>query len=373
MNKCADPESLLRLLGDRISSDDSYMSKPTNPHTVRKSDLVRRFDAKKVEAFLRLFSVKRGRKDFCYYTDANPMTRRPLVELSEGAFFLTFRPWIIEAIYDFLNDTISRVDSFAHKKGAAVEEMAFDLLHKAFGDEAKYYRNVCEAPKTNEHDMLITYGNYIFVVEIKGSKVRPPAFNPEKSYTAVRDHFCGSNGIGGAYQQAIKLKKFIELAPAVTLYAEHKNPFVLSSVNKRIIPIVLTLEFFGSLEINTSDLIEPEEGQPYPWACCLDDLENLIRVNEYLSKDPDEFIRYINFRVKHHSMILASDELEIQESFYNNAFKRHAFDRYILCPMGNLLIDKIYFEEKGVPYDYKFSISVEPITDTQEYETTWQR
>lgn len=233
MGRDADSESLLRLLGERISADSRFMAKLTDVHTVKKEALLQKFDSEKIEAFLQLFSTRRGRKNFQYYTDDNPLIRKPLVEIEDGKYFVTFQAWLAEAIYDLLNETISRIDSFAGKKGEAVEKMAFDLLQRAFGDKAKYYRNVCEAPKTNEHDLLIVYENYVLIVEIKGSKIRPPAFNPEKSYKAIKDHFSGPSGIGGAYKQAIKLKKLVESSPSVTLYASRKNPFTISASGKK--------------------------------------------------------------------------------------------------------------------------------------------
>ena len=82
--------------------------------------------------------------------------------------------------------------------------------------------SVCEERGTKEHDILIEFNDYILIVEAKASKVREPFFNPEKGYKRIRDHFHLDSGIGGAYEQAIILKKFIEDKDDAILY-ENKN------------------------------------------------------------------------------------------------------------------------------------------------------
>lgn len=82
---------------------------------------------------------------------------------------------------------------------------------------------------------------------------------------------------------------------------------------KNIFPIVLTLNQFGQMAINTSLLLKPEEGQPYPWVCNLHDFQNLIVMMEYLHKEADDFLSYIQWRIKKHEKIIAGDELDIAE------------------------------------------------------------
>ena len=83
---------------------------------------------------------------------------------------------------------------------------------------------------------------------MKASKVREPFFNPKKAFPRIKDHFNSDTGIGGAYQQAIILKKLIENSDNITLYEEKTKPFSITySSNITILPLVLILNKFGSI------------------------------------------------------------------------------------------------------------------------------
>lgn len=103
-------------------------------------------------------------------------------------------------------------DKYKKIKAEIVENQFLDYFKRVFGDQAIYHTNVCEERGTKEHDLLIEFHDYILIAEVKASKVREPFFNPQKAYTRITDHFHSDSGIGGAYAQAITLKKFIERA-----------------------------------------------------------------------------------------------------------------------------------------------------------------
>ena len=242
-------------------------------------------------------------------------------------------------------------DNFIKSRGDAVEEKTIHLFSQLFPG-AIFYKKVCEKPGNFEHDIVIDYKEYYFIVEVKASKLRMPLYNPEKSAIRVKDHFFSEVGIGYAYKQCIELKKRFDKKVNLALFIDKNKSFVFKPKNK-IVPIIVTLENFGAIQINYSDLLIPESGQPYAWSINIPDLENIIEINKYLSKGPSSFIDYISFRLKHFKEIKASDELEILELFYKNKIKGLKKDTtYFIEPSGKSLIDKIYFEKNGVPYDY---------------------
>ena len=96
-------------------------------------------------------------------------------------------------------------------------------------------------------------------MEVKASKVREPFFNPQKAYTRITDHFHSDSGIGGAYAQAITLKKFIARQNNVILYENKNNKFQIQNISRKtILPLVLTLNQFGGLAVNTSLILEKD-------------------------------------------------------------------------------------------------------------------
>lgn len=165
--------------------------------------------------------------------------------------------------------------------------------------------------------------------------------------------------IGGAYEQAIILKKFIEDKQDAVLYENKNKKFTIQDVaTKRILPIVLTLNQFGGLAVNTSLILEKEESQPYPWVCNWHDLENIIEILKYLNKEPEDFIDYIIWRIESHPNVLSSDELNVIEGYFMNSQARKQNGAIFFPANGPSLIDKIYFEKHAIPYEYPVATTV---------------
>lgn len=172
-------------------------------------------------------------------------------------------------------------------------------------------------------------------------------------------HFHSDSGIGGAYEQAIILKKFIEDKQDAVLYENKNKKFTIQDVaTKRILPIVLTLNQFGGLAVNTSLILEKEESQPYPWVCNWHDLENIIEILKYLNKEPEDFIDYIIWRIESHPNVLSSDELNVIEGYFMNSQARKQNGAIFFPANGPSLIDKIYFEKHAIPYEYPVATTV---------------
>ena len=332
-----------------------------NLNSIKANVVIETFGKEKGKKLLEIFGLYRESRNFLYYNGKNPFAEKPLCWLDNGeTLFIVHPQFLLNAIYNYITDVLEKPDNkFAEKykkfKAEVVENQFLILLKKIFGEQAKYHTSVCEERGTKEHDILVEFENYILLIEVKASKVREPFFNPEKGYIRVRDHFNSDSGIGGAYEQAVLLKKFIESKDEVVLYENKNIKFEIHDISKKIIlPIVFTLNQFGGLAINTSMLLEKDESQPYPWVCNLHDLENIIEILKYLSKSPTDFIKYIAWRSKNHSKVLSSDELDVIEGYFmDKKIQIEIVDKSIFFPPnGPSLIDKIYYNKHGIPYDY---------------------
>ncbi|ACL74459.1 SEC-C motif domain protein [Ruminiclostridium cellulolyticum H10] len=329
-------------------------------NTISKDKLIHTFGEAKGKKLLEIFALERKERNFLFYNRPNPFAEKPLCWLDNGQTLYIVHPtFVLSAIFNFITNTLENPkNSFAEKykreKGNITENLFHQQLVKVFGDSATYHTSVCEERGTKEHDILIEYKDYIFIAEVKASKVREPFFNPQKAFPRIKDHFNSDTGIGGAYQQAIVLKKLIESSDVLTLYEEKTKPFALTHCSsKTILPLVLTLNQFGSIAVNTTLLLDKEDDQPYPWVCNLHDLENIIEINTYLKKDTRDFIEYILWRIKNHKVTLSSDELDVIEGYYFDKNARIAKDtNMFFLPTGPSLIDKIYFEKKCIPYHF---------------------
>lgn len=337
---------------------EKYQEAVNSINMVSKTDIISHFGEAKGTALLNIFSLKRQKREFIYYNQTNPFACRPMCWIDDVHLFVVHPNFLLSAIYNYVTDIIENPqNSFADKykkvKADIVETLFLNQLKDIFGEKAIYHTQVCEERGTKEHDILVEFEGYIIIAEVKASKVREPFFNPEKAYTRIYDHFHSDSGIGGAYEQAIILKKVLENDNTITLYENKTQPFVINNTeNKRIIPLVLTLNQFGSLAINTSQLLEKDNKQPYPWVCNLHDLENIIEINKYLNKTTLDFINYLNWRIDNHIHIYSSDELDILEYFYldNKIIAKNDNGDLIVMPNGSNIMDKIYFEKHGIPY-----------------------
>ena len=317
------------------------------------------FGEVKANLLLDKFSLKREKRNFLYYNEDNPFEDKPLCQVEDGAKLFVINPdFVLNAIYKNItemleNNTNTFVDKYRKKKAKLVEELFCDLLKKILGKRAKIHKSVCEERGTKEHDILVEFENYILIAEVKASKVRKPLFNPDKSFKRIKDHFDSDAGIGGAYQQSILLKKFIESNDEIDLLEDRVKKFKITDVNnKKILPIVLTLNQFGYIALNINELLNKEEGQPYPWVCNWHDLDNISEVLTYLNKEPKDFINYLIWRIKNYERVIASDELDVFEMFMMKEIPIVKNEILSFPPDGPSLVDKIYFEKEGISYDF---------------------
>lgn len=336
-----------------------------NLNVIKASKIKEMFGSEKGEILLNIFCLHRKETDFLYYNGKNPFADHPLCWLEdEESLFIVHPQFVLNAAYNFITETLEKpenefADKYKKVKAEIVEKLFLKLLTDIFGEQAKYHTSVCEERGTKEHDILIEFKDYILIVEAKASKVREPFFNPEKGYKRIRDHFHSDSGIGGAYEQAIILKKFIEDKQDAVLYENKNKKFTIQDVaTKRILPIVLTLNQFGGLAVNTSLILEKEESQPYPWVCNWHDLENIIEILKYLNKEPEDFIDYIIWRIESHPNVLSSDELDVIEGYFMNSQARKQNGAIFFPANGPSLIDKIYFEKHAIPYEYPVATTV---------------
>nr|WP_283703646.1 SEC-C metal-binding domain-containing protein [Clostridium perfringens] len=346
------------MLNQAKSFNKENLTKINDVFIVYKSDIIKKYGELKGNKLIELFSLQRKSRDFLYYNKNNIFEEKPLCWIDEYRLFIVNPKIVLSAIYKYVISFLEELDNknkikYYEARGNKTEELTLNLFRKIFGEEAKYYKSVCEIYGSEEHDLLIEYEGELFIIEIKSSKTKAPLFNPDKAYKRIVDHFNSKSGIGGGYEQANKLKNFILSSEEVTLYKDKVNPFKLYKKNyKKIYTIIITLEQFGPLNINMSPLLSLGEYDEYAWSCNLYDLENLVDMLIYMGRGTKDFINYINWRISRHDKFIASDELEILEVYFSKD-RLEENEEYIYVPtLQYNLIDKIYFEKHGLTYKH---------------------
>ena len=348
-------------LKDKWSSD--FSTGLNEIFTCDIDELKSKFGAEIIEGVVGKLAIGRGKHDFVYYTDQNPIYTRPLIKITDSELMVLSSRALIDGIYLSLYEMLEALDGegkikFYKKRGDVAEQEVLDQFKQIFGKDAEYYTSVCQTPKNDEHDILVVYNNVLIIVEIKSSKVKEPRRNPEQGYKYVKEHYNSKKGIGGGYHQANKLRKFINEDEVVTLYNNQIEPFELRRDSfEQVYLIVITSEQFGPLNVNSFDLINKEDDDPEFWSCDMYNLDNLVGAFNYFGKDSSDFIKYIDQRVRYHKKFVAFDELDIAEYFlvigdYESDPKFDIAEQISFLPAASNIYDKIMFEELGVPYNY---------------------
>ena len=68
-------------------------------------------------------------------------------------------------------------------------------------------------------------------------------------------------------------------------------------------------------------------------------------------------MNYIVWRIENHSRVKASDELDVFEAYFmDNSISRDKKTILYFAPNGSNIVDKVYFEKDGIPYDLHINI-----------------
>lgn len=74
----------------------------------------------------------------------------------------------------------------------------------------------------------------------------------------------------------------------------------------------------------------------------------------FMDKGSQDFIDYVVWRIDNHANVLSSDELDVIEGYFLDAqlSKKIESSAVFFPANGPSLIDKIYFEKHGIPYEF---------------------
>ncbi|MGG1253911.1 hypothetical protein ABE205_21840 [Brevibacillus agri] len=325
------------------------------------SELKKVFDNDVIDKFVENFSLVREQREFKYYTQENPFENAPLWKKSEDTLYCVHPKLLLNAIFNFLYKTMEKSQQkenwYKHRDKQA-EDQTINILKKIFGENAEYFPSVFETAKSqNEHDLVIRYGDKLFIVEVKASKFKEPFRDPDKAYNRIRNDFRSEGGLQKAADQGYKLKKLILSQDETNLY--NQNGDIITVVNRDTIQEIfifcITAENTGIIGANLSLLLQKENNEPYPWSCNLFDLDTLLDGFVYKGLSSAQFIEYIRVREKLHERFLSSDELEIAGYFlrygnFNKLLESKATHYFFTPDMANIF-DEIYFEKNGIPFE----------------------
>ena len=272
----------------------------------------------KVNHILSLFTTKRTATDFLYYTGANPLLTKPIVDLENGMYQVFEEKRVLHAILYRLEEICKETEPtkarLTHSKGHYLENKIVELFRKYFGEKAEIISNYCI--DGCEQDIMVLWKEYMFVIEAKAYTNREPFRNAEKAFTRIKDDFKGC--IGYAYKQCKRVEDKMKAGKAFDLLDKEGN--VLKTINPTDYDgndfyIIVNQESFGQIQVDLSTFLEVADDENYPWAVRYDDLEVFILTLMAKRKKPDYFVDFLMLREYLHGHIICSDEGEICGGF----------------------------------------------------------
>lgn len=272
----------------------------------------------KVNHILSLFTTKRTATDFLYYTGANPLLTKPIVDLENGMYQVFEEKRVLHAILYRLEEICKETEPtkarLTHSKGHYLENKIVELFRKYFGEKAEIISNYCI--DGCEQDIMVLWKEYMFVIEAKAYTNREPFRNAEKAFTRIKDDFKGC--IGYAYKQCKRVEDKMKAGKAFDLLDKEGN--VLKTINptdydENDFYIIVNQESFGQIQVDLSTFLEVADDENYPWAVRYDDLEVFILTLIAKKKKPDFFVDFLMLREYLHGHIICSDEGEICGGF----------------------------------------------------------
>lgn len=268
----------------------------------------------KVNTILSLFTTKRARSEFLYYTGSNPLLTKPIVNLENGMYQVFEEKRVLHALLFMLEEICKKTEQskarLTHSKGHYLENKIEDLFRRFFGNNAiiirNYFLDGCE------QDILVLWKEFMFVIEAKAYTNREPFRNTEKAFTRIKDDF--KSCIGYAYKQCKRVEDKMRTGSSFDLTDDKGR--VLRTINPADYDgndfyIIVNQESFGQIQVDLSIFLELGEEDNYPWAVRYDDLEVFILTLIAKKKKPQFFVDFLIMREYLHGHVVCSDEGEI--------------------------------------------------------------
>lgn len=303
---------------------------------------------------LSLLSIKRGTTDLLYYTGANPLLTKPIVDIGNGQYQVFEEKRVLHAILYLFEDICKRNDysksRIVHSKGVYLENKIVGVFRKLFKNKCEIISNYCI--DGCEQDIMVIWKDNIIIVESKAYTNREPFRNTDKAFTRIKDDF--NKCIGYAYKQCKRVEAKIKEGKLFDI--KDKKGHVIKTIDPAKYEdgdfyIIVTQESFGQIQVDLSTLLEIGNDENYPWAVRFYDLEVFILTLLASKRKPSSFMDFLIMREYLHGHIICSDECEICGGFLSGVLTQKIAEKENIIATTNDLaeiFDKQY--QKGMGF-----------------------
>lgn len=281
----------------------------------KESDINNLTTAKK--RALEKLSVVPGKcnKSFDLISNFNELEIKPIIKLASSYLLpisFDLARSVDESPFYWIKDADESyfLNIATENRGRYTEEAAYKLLKKVFGEEnvfldAQVHRKKGEGIKKKgkyhtDIDVLVLLGNKAIIVQAKSKKLTLPS--RQGNIEKLGDDF--KSAVQDAYDQGLIARSAMLSGGAVIRETNGKEIKLTESLDEVYI-ITLTTDNYPALAFQMHNFLNKQEGDPYPIAISLFDLDLLT---QYLL-DPFDFMFYVNQRVSLAPIIFGSSEI----------------------------------------------------------------
>ncbi len=304
-------------------------------------------------------SSRQGTISFTYPTELNPAAERPLIEYKAGEAVMVVGNMLHEAVLASLSKVLAddnRLrERYLKRRDSSLERQVSELLTRLFPD-AEHYPECYEQPDSHfEHDHVVIWNRSLFVFESKASPPPEPFRDPNKAYDRIRRAFRAKTGIQEAFNQSNRLRRAYLQGVPIRLYDERGKLLreVPSADLDAVYCVCVTANSHGPVAVDLSMLLEKDDGDQYPWAVNVNDLDSTVCAFQRKGWGPEKFCSFLEQRQRLQGKAFTDDELEIVGAFVLYG----TLDPWISRPEEKIffqngfsrVFDAIYEEQRGGP------------------------
>jgi len=324
-------------------------------NTFSKGELNDLFDAEDVDKFLRLFLVERKQTDFLFYSQKNQMLNKTIFQRSDGDYQFFKRELLplntFNTLQDLLTSDNSKREKYFKQRGIELEKKVAEIFIRHFGEKLEYYESYY-TEKGNEQDLIFFYENICLIVEVKSSKLKEPRRDPEKAYDLIKSNF--DEVIDKAYEQTFRVKEYFLDNVDFEIYEDKALKKSLKNVQTKRYPhhfsIIVTLERFGGIQCDLSQMLDLYDGDTFPWSATIDDIESFLLVlkKEKVNNKKLCLKDFLYIRQRMHSKISTDDESDIIGAYLKGKLTiKSQFKDKRIFPLGDMEIFDEHYQKKG--------------------------
>jgi len=346
---------------DNLKEQFEFMSDKGKMNTFSKKELIQNFGEEKAESYINNFVLSRNAEDFLYYTQQNNLEFRSIFVREDSDFQFIKRELLhfnlYNSLFQKLTEDEKKREKFFKVRGKKLEKKIIEIFKNYFGGSLEHFESYY-TEKGSEQDLIFFYKKMALIVEVKASKVKEPRRDPLKAFELIKYNF--EEVIDKGYDQCFRVKEYFIDKETFNIYSDLKLKNCVKKVYPKSFPhcfsLVVSLERFGGIQCDLSQMLELYDDDKYPWSVNVDDLETFLLV---LSKVEDKkkkitLEHFLYLRQRLHGRLMADDELDICGAFLRGKLTMKSIparEKEILPPFYAKIFDQHYQSNGGLGFE----------------------